>query len=107
MAGLLNLSSCDIINPEEEIPSFLRIDSINLNITNSGIQGAPTENITEAWVFWNSELIGVFELPAIIPILAAGQGELQVAAGIQVNGIGAKREIYPFYQAFRNQTFTL
>ncbi|HQP04468.1 MAG: hypothetical protein KBB11_08210 [Bacteroidales bacterium] len=87
--------SCEIINPPEEIPSYISVDSVVLN-TNYSTQGSRVENITDAWVYVDDKLVGVFEIPFTVPVLASGQSEIEIFPGIKNNGIAAERLIYPF-----------
>lgn len=96
---LLIFSSCEIINKAELIPSYIRIDKIDLT-TNYTSQGSNSHKITDAWVYIDDQLIGAFELPATIPVLKEGTHELKVRAGIKVNGISSTRGYYPFYQYY-------
>jgi len=92
-------SSCDIINPAEEIPSYIRVDTFTLT-TNAIEEGENTHKINDVWVYVKGDFIGVFELPAEIPILANGTNEILLYPGIKVNGIAASRDKYPFYSAY-------
>lgn len=94
----LVLFSCEIINPEEKIPSYIYIDEFKLN-TLSG-QGGNTHKITDAWVYIDGNFHGVYELPATFPVLASGVHDIRLAAGIKMNGISSSREIYPFYTRY-------
>ncbi len=91
----LSFSSCEIINPEEDIPSYIHIDSIALNADYK----APY-NISDAWLYVNGNLQGVFELPATIPVLAGGINGVQIAPGIKINGIALTRMAYPFFELY-------
>lgn len=95
----LGFSSCEIINPEEEIPSYIHIDSISLNAGYS----AP-HSITDAWLYVNGQLQGVFELPATVPVLASGPSSILVAPGIKINGISLTRMAYPFFEFYKGET---
>jgi hypothetical protein len=66
--------------------------------TNYEEEGAPTSNITDAWVYINDEAIGAYELPAVFPVLASGLITVRVDPGIELNGIAALRTPYPFYK---------
>lgn len=99
------LGSCEIINPDEDIPAYVHIDSIDLQLKNPNQEGAASERITDAWIFLDDDLIGVFELPADIPILHKGKGTLKVGAGIQNNGISATRIRYPFFEVYEDPEF--
>ena len=69
-------------NKEEstEVPSYLKIDNILLD-DNS------THNITDAWIYIDDNLQGVYELPAHFPLLVTGKHKLRIKAGIKENGI--------------------
>ncbi|MGD1846578.1 MAG: hypothetical protein ACFB10_14415 [Salibacteraceae bacterium] len=97
---LFLLGSCEIINPEEEIPAYIRIDSIDLRLRDANREGAASERITDAWVFVNDELIGAFELPVDVPVLKNEVANVKISAGILNNGISASRVRYPFYDVF-------
>ena len=88
---LTSLLSCKKDNAID-IPSYIEIDEIILN--NS------THNITDAWVYINDNLQGVYELPAKFPILEEGQHNLRIKAGIKENGISGTRIAYPFYSSY-------
>jgi len=93
-------SACNILNPAEGVPTILEIDSINLNITNSALQGTSDSKITDATVYVGSHLIGIFELPASIPVLEEGNQRVIVQASIMKSGISSTIEYYPFYNSY-------
>lgn len=89
------VDSCDIINPEEPIPSYIHID--NFTLTTTSEQGSNSSKISDAWVYVDDQLIGAYELPATLPVLFEGFHKVIVKPGIKVNGIAGTRAIYPFY----------
>jgi len=93
------LSACHKFEGDQTVPAYLRIDTI-LFTTDYVTQGSNTHNITDAWVYVNDQLIGVYELPATFPVLASGKQDLEIRPGIKLNGIGATRAPYPFYKPF-------
>lgn len=99
--SLFLFSSCEIINPEEEIPSYIHIDKFNLTTTSS--QGTNSHNITDAWVYVDGNFNGVYEIPVTFPILSSGEHEITISPGIKMHGIAASREIYPFYKKYKIQ----
>ena len=101
---VLSVTSCNIINPPEEIPAFLKINEFEL--TTFGIQGSNSHKITDGWVYVNGELLGAFPLPATVPVIWEGDAELIVDPGIKDNGIESLPDIYPFYQRYM-QTVSL
>ena len=54
---ILILLACEK-QESEGIPAYLEIEQINLNNQNE------THNISDAWVYINDQLQGVYELPA-------------------------------------------
>ncbi len=77
-------------------PSYIQIDSITLE-TNS-LQGTCSHNISDAWIYINDEIQGIYELPCKFPVLAEGNQKLTVRPGIKINGIASTRMFYPFYE---------
>ena len=94
---LFFLFSCVVINNEEDIPSILTIESIEVN-------GNHSSKITDAWVYIDNEFQGVFPLPANFPVLKTGELEIIIEAGIKKNGISSRRENYPFFTSFELNT---
>jgi hypothetical protein len=97
---LLVLDACNVINPKEATPHFLHIDSVAFDATNPVVHGTMNQKITDVWVYNNNNLLGIFSLPADIPILNSAPGLLDVRAGISTNGIAALREPYPMFNVF-------
>lgn len=94
MAG--GLAGCGMYKPDEGVPSYLYIDSVVL-VPSPETQGTLSSNIKDVWVFIDGDLQGAFPLPARIPLLREGPVNLQLSAGVFLNGISATRAIYPFY----------
>lgn len=97
MLPILLFQACDLINPKEEIPSYIHIPSLSLAIDSPAVQGSASSEILDAWVTVNNEFTGVFELPATFPVLQEGKCNVSIRAGIKENGIYNTRVPYPFY----------
>ncbi|UKN02060.1 hypothetical protein K6119_00840 [Paracrocinitomix mangrovi] len=93
---ILLLTSC---KKEDNTPSWLIVNDFTLT-TDEGTQGANTHAITDAWIYLDNEALGVWSLPAKIPVLDEGEHTLLVYPGIKMNGISATRTRYPFYNKF-------
>lgn len=78
---------------DNAVPAYIEINNIILNHSSS-------HNITDAWVYINDNLQGVYELPAKFPVLPSGKHKLRIKAGIKNNGIAATRVPYPFYYSY-------
>jgi hypothetical protein len=103
--SLLLFSRCSLLNPDEPIPAYIKIDRIDLTV--AGGQGSASHKITDAWVYVDGQLIGAFELPCTFPVIAAeGSHDIIVRAGIKMNGTSTTRAMYPFYRGY-DATVTL
>ena len=106
-------NSCIKNNPD---PSWIEVDSwiINSNPNLGGDEGELNHNVTEAWVYINDEIIGVFEVPFKIPVLHSGTSNIKIFPAIKNNGISATKKIYPFLKPYeinaelvQNQTLNI
>ena len=104
VAGL-GFSACNIINPKEEIPTYVHIDSFKFYNPNPNLTGSANQAITSVWAYIDGNPIGVFDLPATIPVLANGTQELQLAPGVNNQGLKDYQLTYPFF-AFHKESIT-
>lgn len=96
---LLAFTSCDVINPDEQIPAYIHVDSIEV-ITDYLTEGSASHKISDVWITVDNKVIGGFELPATVPVLAEGNSPVLLSAGVRENGINNTRVIYKFYSTF-------
>lgn len=94
---VLFFSSCDIINPEEDIPAYLEILPYTYTV---GSDGSNSTKITEAWIYTDGIFLGAFDLPKKIPVLNYGELEVIADPGIKENGDVFTPNIYPFYERY-------
>lgn len=97
--GLVSLifTSCREENLKPGVPAFVHVESFNFT-SNYATQGTARQNIKDVWAFADGATIGVFELPADIPVLKDGAGQLRLEAGIELNGISTTRVNNPFFE---------
>lgn len=93
---LLVSTACEVINPDEEIPSYVHIPAFELNAAAN--EGTESHNITDAWVYIDQDIQGIYELPVTFPVLAEGQHTITLRPGIKINGIASTRINYPFFE---------
>jgi hypothetical protein len=98
------ISSCSVLDKEEEIPAYIYIEKIDL-VTDFQTMGTNSHEILDAWVYVDDNPIGVFELPARIPVLKEGYHEIKIFAGVKADGIASRRRLYPFMQPYVIQSF--
>ncbi|MEI6122622.1 MAG: hypothetical protein WCQ95_03255 [Bacteroidota bacterium] len=96
IALFICLSSC---KKNDLIPAYIHIDKITLTSTYE-TDGSNSSKITDAWVYVDDNLIGIYELPATFPVLASGMHKITVKAGVKLNGIAMSRGYYPFYEDY-------
>ncbi len=85
------------------IPSYIHINNVKI-ITDANTQGAATHKISDVWINIDGNRQGTYEMPVTFPVLATGQHQVMVRAGIKVNGIAASRAIYPFFNTITYDT---
>lgn len=112
LVGFL-FSSCLKNNPD---PSWLEVNTWTLEANTSAAMnpGELTHNFTDAWVYVNDKIVGVFEVPFKIPLLLEGNVNIKIYPAIKNNGISATKKLFPFTEVYevnaelvQNQTLTL
>jgi hypothetical protein len=93
------LNGCSLFDQEEPIPSYLYITEMTLN-TNPLVQGSGKHDIKDAWISVNGQFIGVFPLPALVPVLETGVQEVDILPGIAISGISNFRIVNPLYKIY-------
>jgi hypothetical protein len=102
---VLILSSCKSFDKEEPIPAYIYISNIDLKVRTDGSQGSNAHDIKDAWIFANGQMIGVFELPCMVPVLKSDSTKITVFAGVKVNGAINNRKFYPFYEIYEQMVY--
>lgn len=103
---MLSLTRCEK-EKGQKIPSYIHIDSISLQENPDVNEGSISHNITDAWVYVDNQFVGVFELPATIPVLEEGNNKVVIKPGIMMNGISSTRIPYPFFTAYTQENIFL
>lgn len=88
---------------EQPQAAWLKIDQWNLveNPDAQFPQGELSHNITQVFVNMNGKSLGVYELPAKIPIIADGAQEFVLIPGIINNGISKTKKRFPFMEQYK------
>lgn len=93
LLSVLPFYSCETINPAEQVPGYVKIDSIRFT-TDYQFQGSSEYRFKDAWVYVDNNYLGTYELPITFPVLATGTHKISVRAGIILNGVAATRAAY-------------
>ena len=95
------LAGCNVINPVEKQPTYLRIDSFKFNLSTQRNEGTASQKITSAFVYFDNEQVGVYDLPATIPVIADAAGEVLVIPGVTYRGLSQFEIQYPFFTSYK------
>lgn len=97
--SILLFTSCVKNNPD---PSWLEVNEWTLlaNTELNGTEGELSHNFTDAWVYVDDKVIGVFEVPFKIPLLLDGDVNIKIYPAIKNNGIAATKKIFPFAEVY-------
>ncbi|MCX6223439.1 MAG: hypothetical protein NTV01_01570, partial [Bacteroidia bacterium] len=93
------LLSCNIINPAEDIPSYIKVDTILVKVTKID-QRSASHNMTCVKLNVGGTTLGFFEIPTMVPCLITGKQSLYLEPGFDLNGISGSRTVYPFFKPF-------
>jgi hypothetical protein len=94
----LFFNGCKKWDKPEQVPSYIHIDHMQLSV--SPTEGTASNGFIDAWVYVNDQPIGVFNLPATVPILASGDQTITLYGGIKEDGLTLHRVKYPLIQPF-------
>jgi hypothetical protein len=98
MLAFLSIS-CNIINPPEDIPSYIKVDTVIVKVTNFD-QGSASHNMTCVKLNVGGTSLGFFEMPTMAPSLMTGKQSLFLEPGFEMNGIAGSRDVYPFFEPY-------
>jgi hypothetical protein len=91
---------CELINPEEIVPAYIRVDTVLL-AGDPSTQGALSHNIGDVWVVAGDvQTLAAYEMPTVFPVFANGPTRIVLQPGIRRNGFSNSREAYPLYTFF-------
>lgn len=91
---ILLLSSC---KKEQEIPAYVYIPKIEATGIYS-ISGSDSSKIYGARVFFDNQLVGVYQTPAEVPVFGTGEHSIKVSALVEKNGFFDDLIPYPYFE---------
>jgi len=94
----LLLFSCNIINKNEPKIGVIRVKAFKV-VNNGNDYGSLSSKVSHVWVSYGGKSLGVYELPAEIPLLEGQKLPLILAGGVKKNGISESIVDYPMYNA--------
>lgn len=98
LAMVYFLASCGLTDNDKPIPGFIELK--DPTVTKPDGNGFDTHKITDVWVFADGQIVGVFPLPAKVPLEVTGkEQEITLLAGIRNSGMIDNPVFYPFYKS--------
>ncbi len=94
----LALSACNVINPDEQVPTIIHVEPFAMQIEPG--QGSGNIRIPETWVYANGNNLGAFAPPFDLHYLEEGSTEVVLRPGIRNNGIANDAIIYPMLEGY-------
>ncbi|MBC7884109.1 MAG: hypothetical protein H7X99_01440 [Saprospiraceae bacterium] len=99
LANALLLISCGLTDNQNPVPSFIDLKE-PVVLLKGGPDLYDTHKITDVWVFADGQILGVFPLPAKVPLeVQDSDVEITILAGIRNNGMNDIPVFYPFYKS--------
>jgi hypothetical protein len=95
---LLFLSGCNLINPKEELPVYLKIEQPEV-VVDPGGRLLAEAGVKDVWVTRNEDVLGVYAVPSVIPFYPKERNSFTINGGIFKSGFSSFREPYPFWKA--------
>ncbi|NQY66431.1 MAG: hypothetical protein HRT72_01725 [Flavobacteriales bacterium] len=96
---LLFALGCSKDKLKVNVPSYIHIEDITVS-TDYYNEGSGSDNIVDAWILIDYQLIGVFELPVTLPVDHDGVHRIDIRGGIKRNGLTTDRISYPFHDSY-------
>ncbi|HLO70946.1 MAG TPA: hypothetical protein VK167_08770 [Flavipsychrobacter sp.] len=97
IAAAFFVQGCNLINPAEKIPTYIRVDSFKVKTSEPSRTGSPSSHITSAFVYVDNSFIGAYDIPATIPLLIDKDAKVSLGAGVNYTGLKSYQYLYPFY----------
>lgn len=94
----LTVWGCTFFDGDDQALSFIKINEASLERTaNSGF---PSHKITDAWVYVDQQLLGVFPIPCNVPVYTnvGVERDIMIGPGVKPNGQNNNSIEYPFYE---------
>lgn len=93
-------SACNLINPKEQIPTYLHLEPFVFNNPDSNFTGSASHAIPSAFVYVNDIIVGTFDLPCTVPVLMNKTSKVTVFPAVVNQGLKSYVFQYPFYETY-------
>ncbi|MCB9230248.1 MAG: hypothetical protein H6581_01175 [Bacteroidia bacterium] len=93
---ILLLTSCEIINPKEDLPGYIRVQNPQV-LVDSTAGFYSSLGIKDVWAYQEGNLLGAFSIPGTFPYLNVEKGNFTLDGGVYESGLSSFRLPYPFW----------
>ncbi|MBK8054529.1 MAG: hypothetical protein IPK35_15010 [Saprospiraceae bacterium] len=95
---VMMIGSCTLVDNEKPGVFYISLSDTKVKLPFS--HGDDTHKIREIWAFADGQIVGIFPLPAKVPMIFTGkETEITILAGIRNNGMLDQPAFYPFYKS--------
>ena len=95
--GFILFTYCSKNSLKSPTASFLVVNNPTLSVSSPSM-GTSSHKITDVWFYVNDKFQGCYPIGGVMPIVATGNADIKLFAGIRNNGIGATRQPYIMYK---------
>lgn len=95
----LFFASCNLINPKEEVPTYLHLEPFIFTNADSSFTGSSFYNIPSAKVYIDDQPVGTFDLPCTVPVMTKKTGSVLIVPAVTNQGLKSMVFAYPFYKS--------
>lgn len=104
IAAAFFVQGCNLVNPAETVPTYIRLDSFKVKTNEPSRTGSPSSRISSTFVYVDNSFVGAYDVPSTIPLLIKRDAVVTFAPGINYSGLKSHQYLYPFYN---NDTVTV
>lgn len=92
-------SACNLVNPKEQIPTYLHLEPFVFNNADSNVTGSSFHAIPSVKVAVDDITVGTFDLPCTIPLMMSKTSVAQIIPQVTNQGLKSYVFSYPFYSS--------
>jgi hypothetical protein len=90
-------SACNLVNPKEQIPTYLHLEPFAFSNADSNVTGSGFHNIPSVKVAVDDITVGTFDLPCTIPVMMSKTSTVLMVPQVTNQGLKSYVFPYPFY----------
>lgn len=92
------ISACNLINPKEQVPTYLHLEPFIFNNPDSNFTGSSSHSIPSARISVDDQPVGTFDLPCTVPVIMTKTSRVSIVPQVTNQGLKSYIFSYPFYK---------